>query len=117
MFSHKDSVAVSVEGKLTDDSGSVGRWRPVASHLQHKVFNLNSTSSFNFDSLLQVIADDLAGFRKFACLYLYWVRGILPACISSCGLRNPVYCHYTGNFTIQAALPYRQRCYTDGIVK
>ena len=48
----------------------------------------------------QVIADRFKNICKFH------VRGIPPVCISSCGLRNPLYCLYTGNFTIQLKLYY-----------
>ena len=114
ILSPKDSLAVSVEGKLTDDSGSVGRWRPVASHLQHKVFNLNSTSSFNFfRSLIHYCRSSLTIWlgSEYLLSDIYVSEEFL-LCVSPAAAFVILFIA-----TIQATLLYRQLSYTDGIVR
>ena len=97
-------------GKLTDDSGSVGCRCPTASRLKKLLYFLFNSNSSLFSTIqFKQVSLTIWLQNTFLCVDLcFYVRGIPPLCISSCGLRNPLYCHYTGNFTVQAILLYKQ---------
>ena len=108
IYMSQASKKASEGGKLTDDSGSVGCRCPTASRLNKLLYFLFNSNSSLFSTIqFKQVSLTIWLQNTFLCIDLcFYVRGIPPLCISSCGLRNPFYCLYTGNFTIQLKLYY-----------